>query len=85
MKQKNYFYQEHHCSAFARSIALLAGLKTDKAEATLEDGILTLTIPKAEEAKPKVIKIKAKGITEAKKVETEKTENCEEIDSYVAN
>jgi len=32
----------------------------EKAEATFEQGLLTLTIPKAEEAKPKVIKVKSK-------------------------
>ena len=31
--------------------------KSDKAEATMEGGVLTLTIPKAEEVKPKVIKV----------------------------
>jgi len=31
-----------------------------KAEAEFEDGMLTLTLPKAEEVKPKAIKIKAK-------------------------
>jgi HSP20 family protein len=33
---------------------------TDKAEAEFENGVLTLTLPKAEEVKPKAIKIKAK-------------------------
>jgi HSP20 family molecular chaperone IbpA len=36
------------------------GLKTDKAEVTMEDGVLTLVIPKAEEMKPRAIKVKAK-------------------------
>jgi len=44
-----------------RSVALPSGLKTDKTEATFEDGILTLTIPKAEEIKPNQIKVKAKA------------------------
>jgi len=46
---------------FCRSVALPSGLKTDKTEATFEDGILTLTIPKAEEIKPNQIKVKAKA------------------------
>ena len=33
----------------------------DKAEAEFENGVLTLTLPKAEEVKPKAIKVKAKG------------------------
>jgi HSP20 family protein len=32
----------------------------DKAEASFENGVLILTIPKAEEVKPKTIKVKAK-------------------------
>jgi len=70
-KQENYLRQECCYGAFARSLTLPAGLKTDKAEASLDNGMLTLAIPKAEEAKPKVIKVKTKEITEAKKVETE--------------
>jgi len=41
-------------------VVLPSGLKSDKAEATMEDGVLTLTIPKAEEVKPKAITVKAK-------------------------
>jgi len=33
----------------------------DKAEADFENGVLTLTLPKAEEVKPKAIKVKARG------------------------
>ena len=45
---------------FSRSVALPDGLKADKAEATLEDGILTLVMPKAEEVKPRTIKVMTK-------------------------
>ncbi|HEY82772.1 MAG TPA: Hsp20/alpha crystallin family protein [Dehalococcoidia bacterium] len=61
IKREDYIYQEHRYGAFSRSITLPAGLDTDKAEAKFEDGVLTLTIPKSEEVKPKSIKIKAKG------------------------
>ena len=60
VKREDYLYQERRYGAFSRSVALPDGLKSDKAEATMEDGVLTLTIPKAEEAKPKAIKVKAK-------------------------
>ncbi len=66
VKKEDYIYREHRYGAFSRSIALPEGLNTDKAEARFEDGILTLTIPKAEELKPKQIKVKAKK-AEAKK------------------
>jgi HSP20 family protein len=60
IKKEDYLYQERRYGAFARSVAVPGGLKTDKADATIEDGVLTLTIPKAEETKPKAIKVKAK-------------------------
>jgi len=60
VKREDYLYQERRYGAFSRSIVLPGGLKSDKAEATVEDGVLTLTIPKAEEIKPKAIKVKAK-------------------------
>lgn len=69
IKQENYLRRECHYGALARSLTLPAGLEIAKAEASLESGILTLTIPKAEEVKPKVIKVKAKQIAEGKKVE----------------
>jgi HSP20 family molecular chaperone IbpA len=34
-------------------------VKADKAQAEVSDGILHVTLPKAEEAKPKVITVKA--------------------------
>ena len=60
IKKEDYLYQERRYGTFSRSVVLPSGLKTDKTEATMEDGVLTLTIPKAEEAKPKTIKVKAK-------------------------
>ena len=61
VKKEDYLYQERRYGAFSRSIVLPSGIKTDKAEATMEDGVLTLNIPKAEEVKSKAIKVKAKG------------------------
>lgn len=53
VKREDYLYQERRYGSFSRSVVLPGGLKTDKAEATMEDYVLTLTIPKAEEVKPK--------------------------------
>ncbi|MGQ9545607.1 MAG: Hsp20/alpha crystallin family protein [Dehalococcoidia bacterium] len=60
IKKEDYLYQERRYGAFSRTIALPSGLKADKAEATMEDGVLTITVPKAEEVKPKTIKIKTR-------------------------
>jgi HSP20 family protein len=48
--------------SFTRSLTLPAGLEPDKATATFEDGLLTLRIPKAEQVKPRQIKITTKSI-----------------------
>lgn len=56
--EENYIRREHRHGSFSRSVVLPEGVDPDKAEATFDDGILTLTIPKVPEAKPKVIKIK---------------------------
>ncbi|MEW5719516.1 MAG: Hsp20/alpha crystallin family protein [Chloroflexota bacterium] len=60
IKEENYIRKERNFGSFARSLTLPAGLKADKAEATFENGVLTLKIPKSEEVKPKSIKVKAK-------------------------
>jgi len=59
-KDGDYLYQERRYGNFCRSFTLPSGIKIDKADAIMEDGILTISIPKAEEAKPRTIKIKAK-------------------------
>src|SRR5438093_11218219 len=55
---KNYLRRETRYGSFSRSITLPEGLKGDKAEATFENGVLTLTIPKSEEVKPRTIQVK---------------------------
>jgi HSP20 family protein len=55
---KQYYRQEFHYGAFTRTIPLPPGLHADQATAELKDGVLTITIPKAEQAKPKEIPIK---------------------------
>ncbi len=50
--------RERDSGEFSRIIKLPGDIDTDKIEAKMEDGILTLTIPKAEAAKPRQIKIK---------------------------
>lgn len=60
VKEEDYLYQERRYGSFCRGFNLPSGLQTDKADATMEDGILTLNIPKTEEAKPRTIEIKVK-------------------------
>ena len=60
VERGNYIRRERRYGRFSRSVTLPSGVEGEQAEATFENGLLTLTIPKAEEAKPKVIKVKSK-------------------------
>ena len=60
IKEKDYMRRERQFSSFTRSVTLPDGLKADQADALFENGVLTLKVPKSEEAKPKTIQIKAK-------------------------
>lgn len=55
---ERYHLRERRYGAFCRSVALPVGVDADKATAEFEDGVLTLTLPKVEEAKPKRIAVK---------------------------
>ena len=59
-KDRAWHIRAHRFGSFERSIALPTAVKTDKAEAVFENGILTVTLPKADEVKPRTINIKAK-------------------------
>mgnify|MGYP002750729929 CR=1 FL=1 len=59
-KKGNYHLRERRFGAFQRSIVLPTSIQADKAEAEFKNGELILTLPKAEEVKPKSIKITAK-------------------------
>jgi HSP20 family protein len=61
LKEKHFIHQEHRYGSFCRSLTIPMPVVAGKAEAEFENGVLTLTLPKAEEAKPKAIKVKAKG------------------------
>jgi len=56
----DYHIQERGYGPFSRSLTLNVPVQADQAEAVFEQGELTLTIPKAQEAKPRVIRVKSK-------------------------
>jgi HSP20 family protein len=60
VNEKSYHLREQRYGAFERSIALPTLVTPDKAKAEFEDGVLTITLPKADEVKPKTITVKAK-------------------------
>jgi len=57
--EENYVHRERRCSSYSRSLTLPDDVDANKIDAAFEDGVLTLTIPKSEERKPKQIKVKA--------------------------
>jgi HSP20 family protein len=60
IEQGSYLRQERRFGKFERSLTLPTLVTADKADAKFEHGVLTLTLPKAEQAKPKSIKVKTK-------------------------
>jgi HSP20 family protein len=58
--EKAWHIREQRWGAFERSVALPTDVVAAKAKAEFENGVLTITLPKAEEVKPKTINIKAK-------------------------
>lgn len=58
VKEKNFYRMERSYGSFSRSFTLPPTVAGDKADATFENGVLTLTLPKREESKPKQIKVK---------------------------
>lgn len=59
-KEENMHRVERFYGSFQRSFTLPSSVKNDKIEADYKDGILTINMPKAEEAKPKQIEVKVK-------------------------
>jgi HSP20 family protein len=59
-KEATYHMREQRYQAYSRSLMLPTSVKAEQAQAEVKDGILHITLPKAEEAKPKQITVKAK-------------------------
>ena len=60
VRAEDYHRCELSYGKFSRSVALPAAVQAGKVEASYENGILEIMLPKAEEAKPKKIEIKVK-------------------------
>ena len=69
--EERYYRVERRYGSFQRSLALPQGMQAAAISASYEDGVLTITVPKVEEEKPKRIEIKAtKPIVATRTVET---------------
>ncbi|QQS20663.1 MAG: Hsp20/alpha crystallin family protein [Candidatus Moraniibacteriota bacterium] len=60
VKREDYYRKEIHRGEFSRSIILPMKVEGDRADASYEKGLLTITVPKAEEVKPKRIAVNVK-------------------------
>ena len=58
IKEENYHLRERRYGSFVRTMTLPMTVDPDKVEATDENGVLTLRLPKSEEIKPKKIAVK---------------------------
>lgn len=59
-KRKDYYLSERHYGSFQRSFAVPDGVDPEKIEATFQNGVLTVTLPKTAEAQKRVKKIEVK-------------------------
>jgi len=66
-KEASYYRKELRYGSFSRSVRLPTSVNSEKAEAVFENGMLTLTLPKAEEVKPRQIKVKTTKLIEGEK------------------
>ena len=57
IQNDNYYYQECYWGAFSRSVILPVDVETEKAEAVMKNGILTIKLPKIEKITTKKIKV----------------------------
>lgn len=57
-KEGRWLIQERHFGDFERTVHLPSAVKTDEASAEFEDGVVTITLPKADEAKPRTIAVR---------------------------
>lgn len=55
---ENYYYQECYWGPFSRSIILPVEIVTEKAEATMKNGILTVRLPKMEVARTRKLQVR---------------------------
>jgi HSP20 family protein len=54
----DYLYRERRFGTFSRTVQLPVRVEGDRADASFDNGVLTLRIPKAEEVRPRQIQIK---------------------------
>jgi len=56
----DYILRERRFGPFSRMLTFNIPVKADEAEASFRDGLLTLSVPKADEIRPRTIEVKSK-------------------------
>ena len=67
VKEEDYYCCERSYGSFSRSIAVPSNVDAKKIEASYEDGVLEVSLPKAPEVKPKKISVSTKKKEKASK------------------
>jgi HSP20 family protein len=57
IKGATYLRRERHASAFVRTLSLPLSIEAEQADARFKNGVLTLTLPKSESIRPRVIRV----------------------------
>jgi HSP20 family protein len=60
-KTRNYYRRELRYGAFTRTLPFATEVKSADAKATYKDGVLEITVPKSERAKPTSVKVQVNG------------------------
>ncbi len=61
LENVEYLFQERPFGRYSRALTLNVPIDVDNIEATFDNGLLTLTLPKMSPAKPKTIQVKARS------------------------
>jgi HSP20 family protein len=81
-ERNRWLIRERHFGNFDRSVKLPAAVKPDEATADFEDGVLTVVLPKADEAKPRTIAVRSIGNTAgAHEIDVQSTPSLSETTS----
>jgi HSP20 family protein len=67
VKEEDYYCCERSYGSFSRSITIPSNVDANKIEASYDDGVLEVNLPKAPEIKPKKVTVAAKKKEEASK------------------
>ena len=57
VKEEDYYYAERSFGSFSRTLNLPSKIKSNRVDAKFENGLLEIHMPKADDSKPKEVKI----------------------------